>query len=169
MDIRTMYRLMSDLFNIREEHVLLFEQVYSDLTCEVYNRQCHSDIVKNMVEDFSHGMHNMYSEISITIGDEIQALIKEYEKAEDKEESTLSLELGYPYSGETVIPLSESEIEKVKEHIFFLTNCNPFCAYPDFYFNNELDTVVDWESSVRNNAVAYIKHVVKKERENLAQ
>lgn len=48
-----------------------------------------------------------------------------------------------------------ADLEKLLED---LEGSCPFCNYLDSHIGNELDEVVDWDSSVKDNAIALLQH-----------
>ena len=161
MQLSTNECLLTDLLDCGYADLDMLDGLYETIGDEIYcgNR---SDLLKQAVANGSglNGiLYEFYTDVALAIEDDIEDLLEEYEQAEDKEITELVRELDRIFytAEDKFVPLTDEELELLKDKMKDLYNVHPYCNCLDSSFQNDLDQTFDSDESVRTNAVDLIK------------
>lgn len=161
MQLSTNECLLTDLLDCGYADLDMLDGLYETIGDEIYYGD-RSDLLKRAVAngDGLNGiLYEFYTDVTLAVKDKIEDLIEEYENAEDKETTELVEELDLlMYKDDKFIPLTDEELELIKDKVEDLNNVNPFCNCLDSSFQNDLDQTFNSDESVLTNAIDLIEY-----------
>lgn len=161
MQLSTNECLLTDLLDCGYADLDMLDGLYETIGDEIYYGD-RSDLLKRAVAngDGLNGiLYEFYTDVTLAVKDKIEDLIEEYENAEDKEITELveGLDL-LMYKDDKFVPLTDEELELIKDKVEDLNNVNPFCNCLDSSFQNDLDQTFNSDESVLTNAIDLIEY-----------
>lgn len=161
MQLSTNECLLTDLLDCGYADLDMLDGLYNTIGDEIYYGD-RSDMLKRAVADGSglNGiLYEFYIDVTLAVKDKIEDLLEEYEEADDKEITDLvrELDLIFYTAEDKFVPLTDEELELLKDKTEDLNNVNPYCNCLDSSFQNDLDQTFDDDESVLTNAVDLIK------------
>ena len=165
MQLSTNECLLTDILDCGYADLDMLDGLYNTIGDEIYYGD-RSDLLKRAVangEGLNGILYEFYTDVTLAVKDKIEDLLEEYEEADDKEITELVEELQnifyeITFDGDRFIPLTDEELELIKEKTEDLENTSPFCNCLDSSFQNDLDQTFDDDESVLTNAVDLIKY-----------
>ena len=160
MQLSTNECLLTDLLDCGYADLDMLDGLYETIGDEIYYGD-RSDLLKRAVAngDGLNGiLYEFYTDVTLAVKDKIEDLIEEYENAEDKEITELveGLDL-LMYKEDKFIPLTDEELELLKDKTEDLNDVNPYCNCLDSSFQNDLDQTFNSDESVLTNAIDLIE------------
>lgn len=135
----------------------MLDNLYSELGEECTN----PDTLVMDNENLNSLIYSLYTEVTSNMAD---YLIKFINNTADSKKDTIDDYIETEYGGEAEEErkrIRNLMTEVVEKNIKKLENSSPYTNCSDSYFNNDLDQVVDWGYSLRDNAINLIKYWVK--------
>ena len=162
MQLSTNECLLTDILDCGYADLSMLDGLYNTIGDEIFDGD-RSDFLQEAIrngEGLNGILYQFYVEVTLSIKRKIEDLLEEYEEAEDKEITDLVRELDLIFydTEDKFVPLTDEELELIKEKTEDLNNVNPYCNCLDSYFQNDLDQTFDDDESVLTNAVDLIKH-----------
>lgn len=164
MQLSTNECVLTDLLNCGYADLSMLDGLYNTIGDEIYYGD-RSDLLKRAVGNggLNGILYEFYTDVTLAVKGKIEDLLEEYEEAEDKEITELVEELQnifyeITFDGDNFIPLTDEELELIKEKTEDLNNVNPYCNCLDSSFQNDLDQTFDDDESVLTNAIDLIKY-----------
>lgn len=161
MQLCTNECLLTDLLDCGYADLSMLDGLYNTIGDEIYYGD-RSDLLKRAVGNggLNGILYEFYIDVTLAVKDKIEDLLEEYEEADDKEITELVEELQNIFynTEDKFVPLTDKELELIKEKTEDLNNVNPYCNCLDSYFRNDLDQTFDDDESVLTNAVDLIKY-----------
>lgn len=162
MQLSTNECLLTDILDCGYADLSMLDGLYNTIGDEIYNGD-RSDLLKQAVgngEGLNGILYEFYTDVTLAVKDKIEDLLEEYEEADNKEITELVEELQNIFynTEDKFVPLTDEELELIKEKTEDLNDVNPYCNCLDSYFQNDLDQTFDDDESVLTNAVDLIKY-----------
>ena len=160
MQLSTNECLLTDLLDCGYADLDMLDGLYNTIGDEIYYGD-RTDMLKRAVADgdgLNGILYEFYTDVTLAVKDKIEDLIEEYENAEDKEITELveGLDL-LMYKEDKFIPLTDEELELLKDKTEDLNDVNPYCNCLDSSFQNDLDQTFNSDESVLTNAIDLIE------------
>ena len=162
MKLSTNECLLTDILDCGYADLSMLDGLYNTIGDEIFDGD-RSDFLQEAIrngEGLNGILYEFYTDVTLAVKDKIEDLIEEYEEADDKEITELVEELQNIFydTEDKFTPLTDEELELIKEKTEDLNNVNPYCNYLDSSFQNDLDQTFDDDESVLTNAVDLIKY-----------
>lgn len=165
MQLSTNECLLTDILDCGYADLSMLDGLYNTIGDEIYNGD-RTNLLQSIIKqsgNLNDVLYEFYSDVTLAVKDKIEDLLEEYEEADDKEITELVEELQnifyeITFDGDRFIPLTDEELELIKEKTEDLNNVNPYCNCLDSSFQNDLDQTFDDDESVLTNAVDLIKY-----------
>ena len=165
MQLSTNECLLTDILDCGYADLSMLDGLYNTIGDEIFDGD-RSDFLQEAIrngEGLNGILYQFYVEVTLSIKRKIEDLLEEYEEADNKEITELVEELQnifyeITFDGDRFVPLTDEELELIKEKTEDLNNVNPYCNCLDSHFQNDLDQTFDDDESVLTNAVDLIKY-----------